>query len=211
MTTQLQPLLIRLGFAGALALALLAPVANAQNIYKCTHSGQITYTDKPCPGGRGELLHQADASDVIDQYLRLGQYTQAERYAQSHQLKALYAQRLAIHEQQLEDRERVRADADAAAQQRDAQARADALAADAANNERLRGENDALRQQNAQFQDQLSQPVYAPSPAYLYPSRYPHRQPHDGRPDDPSPSWPPRDTKPIFHPCEQLAGGRVKC
>ena len=206
MTTQIQPLLLRLGFVGAAALALLAPAASAQNIYKCTHSGQVSYTDKPCPGGSGELLHEADASDIIDQYLRLGQYAQAERYAQSHQLQALYEQRLAIHEQNLDDRERMRAEADAVDRQRAAQARADALAAEAADSERLRGENDALRQQNAQFQDQLAQPVYVPPPVYLDSPRYPNRPPYD-----PSPSWPPHGNAPIFHPCQQLAGGRVKC
>ncbi len=211
MTTHMQPLMIRLVLAGGAALALVAPTAGAQNIYKCTQAGQVVYTDKPCAGASGKLLHEADASDIIDQYLRLGQYTQAERYAQSHQLTSLYKQRLAIHQRNLEDRDRLQDEASAAAEQRDAEARANAFAAAAAQREQLRAENDALREQNSQYQDQLSQPVYVPTPVYLYPPRYPNRPPHNGWPHDPSPSWPPRTDAPVFHPCQPLAGGRVKC
>ena len=60
---------------------------------------RLAYTDHPCPGGNGELIHQADDSEVIDQYLRLGQDALAKQYADSHHLDALYQQRLAAHQQ----------------------------------------------------------------------------------------------------------------
>lgn len=203
---------LRLCSLAAIA-ALLAPgtAAHAQNIYKCSKAGQVVYTDQPCPGARGTLLHQADATDIIDQYLRLGQVAQAERYAQTHHLETLYRQRLAAHRQDLAQRERLQDEAFAAAQQREAEARAQAAANAAANAERLRAENDALRQQNAQYQSQLAQPIYAPPPAAWYPPRYPYRHSRPGRPYDPHPTFPPQSSEPVFHPCQQLAGGRVKC
>lgn len=188
----------------ACVLLALAGPANAQNIYKCTHAGQVVYTDQPCPGARGTLLHQADATDIIDQYLRLGQVAQAERYAQSHHLEALYQQRLMAYRESLQQREDLQARSRAAAQQREDEAHARALAAQAADQERLRAENDALRQQNAQYENQLNQPVYAPPPTYLGPAP-PYVQRPRWRPHRPA-----RD-EPIFHPCQQLAGGRVKC
>ena len=190
--------------AGLLLLAF-SPAANAQSIYKCTKAGQVVYTDQPCPGDRGTLLHQADAADIIDQYLRLGQVAQAERYAQTHHLQALYQQRLAAHRQTLAQRDRLQEDALSAAQQREDDARAQAAANAAADAERLRAENDALRQQNALYENQLSQPVYAPPPVYWNNvPPYPHRPPPN------RPNWPPAK-EPVFHPCQQLAGGRVKC
>lgn len=190
--------------AGLLLLAF-SPAANAQSIYKCTKAGQVVYTDQPCPGDRGTLLHQADASDIIDQYLRLGQTRQAEQYAQTHGLQALYRQRLAAHRQNLAQRDHLQDEALAAAQQREAETRAQAAAIDAENAQRLRAENEALRQQNALYQNQLAQPVYAPLPTYWNNAPpYRNRHPHD------RPNWPP-SKEPVFHPCQQLAGGRVKC
>jgi hypothetical protein len=190
--------------AGLLLLAF-SPAANAQSIYKCTKAGQVVYTDQPCPGDRGTLLHQADASDIIDQYLRLGQTRQAEQYAQTHGLQALYQQRLAAHRQRLAHRPRLLYVGFAAPRQGVAYARAMAAPIAAADAERLRGENDALRQQNALYQSQLSQPVYTPPPVYWnnappYRNHHPHNRP----------DWPP-SKEPIFHPSQQLAGGRVKC
>lgn len=190
--------------AGLLLLAF-SPAANAQSIYKCTKAGQVVYTDQPCPGDRGTLLHQADASDIIDQYLRLGQTRQAEQYAQTHGLQALYRQRLAAHRQNLAQRDHLQDEALAAVQQREAETRAQAAAIDAENAQRLRAENEALRQQNALYQNQLAQPVYAPLPTYWNNAPpYRNRHPHD------RPNWPP-SKEPVFHPCQQLAGGRVKC
>jgi len=194
----------RLFLVAALLLAA-ATSAPAQNIYKCTQGGHISYTDHPCPGNRGELLYQADDTDVIDQYLRLGQDTQARQYAQSRHLEALYQERLAIHQQALQERAQRQADDALAAQQRDAQARQQALADAAANQDQLRAENDALREQNAQYQNQLEQPVYNESPAYWNAAPpYWGRRPRHGHDR-------PRSKEPVFHPCKQLAGGRVQC
>ncbi len=198
-------LITHLGQCGiACVLLALAGHAAAQNIYKCTRAGQVVYTDQPCPDEHGTLLHQADAGDVIDRYLRLGQVAQAERYAQSRHLEALYQQRLAAYRESVQQRDDLQAQARAAAQQREDEASARALAAQAADQERLRAENDALRQQNAQYENQLNQPTYAPPPTYWNPA-----PPYVERPRW-HPHRPSRD-EPIFHPCEQLAGGRVKC
>ncbi len=205
----------------AVALLLLAavPVAAAQNIYKCTRAGQVEYTDHPCPGAHAELIHEADDSEVIDQYLRLGQDALAKRYAESHHLQALYEQRLAAHQQTREDAAQRQTDAAIAAGQRDEQAQyqahEQALADDAANRERLRAENDALRQQNDQYRDQLAQPVYNAPPAYWgatprYRGGHRDHDHHDGDDHD-NEGYPPPSKEPVFHPCTQLAGGRVKC
>jgi len=192
----------------ALVLLALAPAASAQNIYKCTHAGTVAYTDHPCPGGKGELLHRADDSEIIDQFLRLGQQGKAMEYAKSHHLEALYRERLAAYQQQEDERAQRQADAARADQQQEEQARQQALVNQLANRNQLEAENQALRQKNDQYRDELTQPVdnYAPSywgaaPPYL-------GRPHDhdgdhGRPDLPK--------APVFHPCQQLAGGRVKC
>ncbi len=188
-----------------IATLLLATmqVAGAQNIYKCTQGGRDTYTDHPCPGAAGELLHQADDTEVIDRYLRLGQDNLAQQYAETRHLQALYKQRLAVRQQTNDDKAR-RQDEDAAtAQQRADDTRQQALTDEAANRERLRAENDALRQQNDQYRDQLAEPVYNDSPGYWgAPPYYDHDHGHE-------PPRPPRE--PVFHSCRQLAGGRVQC
>jgi hypothetical protein len=198
----------------AAMLATATPAA-AQNIYKCGQGGHVEYTDHPCPGTGGELIHQADDSEVIDQYLRLGQDQLARNYAESRHLQGLYKQRLAAHQQSMAREEERKADAQAAADARDEQVRQQAqdqaAADDAANRERLRDENDALRQQNEQYRDQLAAPAYYPPPAYWggQPSygdgRHDHHHHDDnGQGDRPS-------NEPAYHPCQQLAGGRVKC
>jgi hypothetical protein len=65
-------MLTRLSPCLALLLSAVAGPVLAQNIYKCSHGGQVEYTDKPCPGS-GELVHRADDTEIIDRYLRLGQ------------------------------------------------------------------------------------------------------------------------------------------
>ncbi len=187
--------------------ALLLGVATgvpAQSIYKCTQGGHVTYTDHPCPGSHGELLHQADDTDVIDQYLRLGQDKQAREYAQTHDLEALYQQRVRIHQQALQARAERQADEAFAVQQRDEQARQQTLADAAANQDRLRAENDALRVQNEQYQNQLQQPAYNAPPTYWNAAPPYWERPHH------DPDQPP-SKEPVFHPCKQLAGGRVQC
>ena len=198
----------------ATLLLAAAGTAGAQNIYKCTQGGQIAYTDHPCPNGSGELLHQADDTEVIDRYLRLGQDELAKRYAQSRHLEALYQQRLDARRQAMDEKAQRDADEAYAAQQRaeeaQQQALADQAAAQAADRDRLQAENAALRQQNADYQDQLSQPVYNAPPAYWgppYPRRHRDRD-HDG---DHGQHPPPVSEQPIFHPCKQLAGGRTQC
>ena len=198
--------------AAAMLLAA-ASAAGAQNIYKCTQGGQVAYTDHPCPNGSGELLHQADDTEVIDRYLRLGQDDLAKRYAESRHLEALYRQRVEARQQAMDEKAQRDADDAYVAQQRaeeeQQQALADQAAAQAAERDRLQAENTALRQQNADYQNQLSQPVYNAPPAYWAapPYRRHHRDPdgdHDHHP-------PPVSDQPIFHPCKQLAGGRTQC
>jgi hypothetical protein len=198
----------------ALALLAASPLAAAQNIYKCTHAGQVEYTDHPCAKGSGEVIHQADDSEVIDQHLRLGEDAQAQSYAQTHHLEALYKQRVAIYRQAQEAKARDEAQATADAQRRDEQAQQQTLIDAAANRNRLRAENEALREQNDAYRDQLTQPP--PQPAYyggIYAS--PYREPHHDHDHDNDhghghqPQPPPGKT--VFHPCTQLAGGRVQC
>lgn len=194
--------------AVAMLLFAAAPMAMAQNIYKCVKNGQVAFTDQPCPGAKGELLHKADDADVIDQYLRLGQDKLAKQYADNRHLEALYKQRLAVHQRAMDVKADREADEEMAAQQRQEQQRQQAIADAAAHREHLLDENDALRQQNDAYRDQLNAPVYnepAPywgAPRYGYGDRD-HDRPH--RPHRPEPS------QPVFHPCKQLAGGRVEC
>jgi hypothetical protein len=196
-------------------LLVAAGTASAQSIYKCTGGGQVTYTDHPCADGNGEVIHKADDADIIDQYLRLGQVDLAKRYADSHHLDALYQQRLQAHQQAAQEEAERKADEAYAEQQRDEQSRQQAMDDEAANREQLQAENEALRQQNAEYQDQLAQPVYNAPPAYWdglpsYGDRrhgghdHDHRHAHD-------PRWRPPSKGPEFHPCKQLAGGRVQC
>lgn len=196
----------RLWYIAILLLAAV-PAAGAQSIYKCTKAGQVEYTDRPCPGGKGELIHQASDSEIIDQYLDLGQDALAKRYADARHLEALYKQRLDAYQQKMEARARQQADE---AKQRDDDARQQALLDQAADRGRLQGENDALRQQNDQYRDQLAQPVYGEAPAYwgAVPPYWNHDRDRD-HDHDHGPRPPP--PKPVFHPCTQLAGGRVQC
>jgi hypothetical protein len=193
-------------FSAAAMLLAAAPIAAGQNIYKCTQGGQVAYTDHPCPGGNGELLHQADDTEVIDRYLRLGQDELAKRYADSRHLETLYQQRLDARQQALDDKAQRQADEAYAAQQRAEDAQQQALADQAAERDRLQAENEALRQQNDAYQDQLKQPVYNAPPVYWGAPSYRrgHRD-HDGD------HRPPPSDKPVFHPCKQLAGGRTQC
>jgi hypothetical protein len=192
----------------AIMLLAMAPAAGAQSIYKCTtRTGQLEYTDRPCRDGKGELIHQADDGEIIDQYLRLGQDAKAKTYADAHHLEALYQQRLAAHKQ-LEDNAQRQADEAIATQQRDEAARQQALADDAASRNRLRAENDALRQQNDEYRDQLAQPVYNAPPAY-WGAVPPYWNGHHDHDHDHDPHVPSKE--PVFHPCTQLAGGRVQC
>lgn len=195
---------IRLSAAAMLLAAVQA--AGAQNIYKCTQNGRLEYTDRPCPNG--ELLHQADDGEVIDQYLRLGQDELAKRYADSRHLEALYRQRLDARRQALDEKAQRDADEAYAAQQRAEEAQQQARVDQAAERDRLQAENEALRQQNADYQNQLSQPVYNAPPVYWSapPYRNRHRDhDHDGN------HRPPSSDEPVFHPCKQLAGGRTQC
>lgn len=190
-----------------LAVAVMTATADAQNIYKCTDGSHVSYTDVPCPGKHGELLHQADDAEIIDQYLRLGQATKAQSYAQSHHLDALYTQRLAAYQQQMQERAEREADEAAAARQSAEQARQQALADQAADTAELRAQNQLLRDQNNAYQNELSQPAYNASPLYWIPTPPYGRPPHGGH--DGEPGKPPPSNQ--FHPCTQLAGGRVQC
>ena len=166
--------------------------------------GQVEYTDHPCRSGKTELIHQASDSEIIDQYLDLGQDALARNYADSHHLEVLYKELLEARRQKQQAEAQQQADYD---KQRDADARQQALIDAAAYRGRLEGENDALRQQNAQYLDQQTQPVYGD--AFPYWGAMPpywnrgHDHDHDGTHHPPP--------KPVFHPCASLAGGRVRC
>lgn len=200
---------MQLLYVVVLLLAAAGP-AGAQNIYKCTQGGQVAYTDHPCPNGSGELLHQADDTEVIDRYLRLGQDELAKRYADSRHLDALYQQRVDARQQAMDEKAQREADDAYAAQQRAEEARQQALADQAAERDRLHAENEALRQQNADYQNQLSQPVYNAPPVYWGPPPYRNRH-RDRDHDDDRDHRPPSSDEPVFHPCKQLAGGRTQC
>ena len=198
-----------------LALILLAAsgAASAQDIYKCAKAGQVVYTDRPCAGGKGELLHQADDSEIIDQYLDLGQDDVAKRYADAHNIASLYKQRVEARKQRMEAKAQQQADEAAAdRQQQEADHRQAQLDAAAARG-RLQGENDALREQNAQYQDQLAQPVYNDAGPYYNagPGYWGGGPPYGGGhgPGSGGPPTPP--PPPVFHPCVPIAGGTVKC
>lgn len=194
----------------ATVLLLAAQAVPAQSIYKCTHNGQVAYTDHPCAKGDGQLIHQADDSEVIDKYLRLGQDALARQYADSRHLETLYKERVAAHQQQQEEQARRRQDEAIADQQRARQAEQQAAIDEAANRARLEAENDALRNQNDQYREQLNSPAYNAPPTYWgVAPPYWNRPPHHGH--RPPGHRPPRPKEPIYHPCTQLAGGRVKC
>jgi len=190
-----------------LAAASLFATANAQNIYKCTDGGHVSYTDVPCTGKHGELLHQADDTEIIDQYLRLGQDAKAQSYAHAHNLDALYNQRLAAYQARMKERARREADAAASAQQQADLARQQVLADQAADSAELRAQNQLLREQNNQYQSELAQPVYNSPGVYWNPAPPYWNRPHEGQSGH---GRPPAD-EPVFHPCTQLAGGRVTC
>lgn len=197
----------------ATLLLVATTVASAQDIYKCTQGGQLAYMDHPCPSGKSELLHKADDSEIIDQFLRLGQQDKARAYADSHHLDALYEDRLAAYQQAEAEKAQRQADEALAARQREDQARQQALVNQLANSNQLEAQNNALRQQNDEYRNELSQPVqnYAPSywgtaPPYRDRPRGHHDGDHDG---DRGHRTGPRE--PVFHPCKQLAGGRVQC
>ncbi len=206
----------RLALLAALLLAA-SPIA-AQDIYKCTKGDQLIYTDRPCPDGNGHLLHKADDAEVIDQYLRLGQDSLARQYSDSRHLEALYKDRVAAYQQAQEEKADKQANEKIAAQQREELARHQALADAASNRERLRDENNALRRQNDDYRNQLVAPAYnnppaywRGAPAYGYGERGGHGG-HRGDHDHYDPNEPhSQQQQPVFHPCTQLAGGRVNC
>lgn len=215
------PLAAALGIVAVLLTA--TPAVHAQSIYKCAKAGQVEYTDRPCSGANGQLIHQASDREVIDQYLDLGQNVLAERYASAHHLEGLYKARLAAHQQKLEDLAQQRQQDEAMAiQQRAEQVQQQALADEAARRAQLQAQNDLLRQQNEQYRNQLAQPVYAPPvywgaiPRYGYGYDYgygyrdhEHQHDHDDKHNHRPP--PVTDQPTVVHPCTQLAGGRVKC
>ena len=189
-------------FSAAALLLAAAGTVGAQNIYKCTQGGHVAYTDHPCADGKGELLHRADDTEIIDRYLRLGQDNLAKKYADAHHLEALYQQRLDARQQARDEAARRQDDEAYAAEQRAAEAQQQSLADQAAERDRLQAENEALRQQNEHYQDQLAQPVYDAPPVYW--NTPPYSGHHGGH-------RPPPSKEPVFHPCKQLAGGRVQC
>ncbi|MEO8748508.1 MAG: DUF4124 domain-containing protein, partial [Rhodanobacter sp.] len=162
-----------------LAASSMLPAAHAQNIYKCTDGGHVSYTDVPCPGKHGELLHQADDTEIIDQYLRMGQAEKAKNYADAHNLSALYTQRLAAYQQRIKERAERAADEAASAKQSAELAHQQTLADQAADSAELRAQNQLLRQQNSQYQSELSRPSYNATPLYWNPGSPYRNRPHD--------------------------------
>ncbi len=210
--------------AAARPLTLLAAVlllgtagsAAAQSIYKCPKGNSVEYTDHPCPGHAGELIHQASDQEVIDQYLDLGQLDLARRYADARHLDPLYQQRLAAYQQRLQDKAARQAEQAQADRQRAEAAEKQALADEQqAHRDQLQAENDLLRQQNDQYRNQVQQPVYGYAsgyvPNYWGGSVPPYRRPGHGGDHDHDHDHGHAPSQPIFHPCTQLAGGRVQC
>ncbi|MEP7185660.1 MAG: DUF4124 domain-containing protein, partial [Rhodanobacter sp.] len=166
MNTIVKIILRPMHLLGVAALLLAAAPVAAQNIYKCTKAGQVVYTDQPCPGQTGQLLHKADDAEVIDQYLRLGQDHLALQYADAHHLDALYQERLAAYQKTQEEKADRQANEKIAAQQEQQQAQQQAIAEAATNRERLRDENESLRQENDNYRGQLADSNYNAPPAY---------------------------------------------
>ena len=170
----------------AVLLLAAAPAVSAQSIYKCTKAGgQIEYTDHACRSGTSELIHQASDSEVIHQYLDLGQDALAKNYADSHHLDVLYKDLLEARQEKMQAEAMLQANE---AKQLDIEARQQALIDQAAYNGRLQGENDALLQQNEQYADQQAEPVNGYAPAYwgAVPPYWNHGHDHDhGHPPPP--------------------------
>ena len=122
-------------FLTAALLFCATPLA-AQNIYKCTQGGQLTYTDHPCAGNSGQLIHKADDAEVIDQFLRLGQNDRAQQYAQARHLDALYKERLIAYQQAQQEKADRQLSEEMAARDRAEEAQQQSLADAAARHER---------------------------------------------------------------------------
>jgi hypothetical protein len=171
-------------------LLAAAPAVVAQNIYKCTKAGQLEYTDHPCRTGTSELIHQASDSEIIDQYLDLGQDGLAKNYADAHHLGVLYKDLVDARQLKMQAEAEMQV---AEAKQHDADARQQALIDEAAYNGRLQGENDALRQQNDQYADQQADPGYGYAPVYWAPYlNHDHDHGHGHPPHGPLPKPAPR-------------------
>jgi len=119
----------------AVLLLAAAPAVSAQSIYKCTKAGgQIEYTDHACRSGTSELIHQASDSEVIHQYLDLGQDALAKNYADSHHLDVLYKDLLEARQEKMQAEAMLQANE---AKQLDIEARQQALIDQAAYNGRM--------------------------------------------------------------------------
>jgi hypothetical protein len=186
-------------FSIAILLLVATGGAGAQSIYKCTKTGQIEYTDHPCRGGTSQLIHQASDSEIIDHYLNLGQDALAKNYADSHHLGVLYNDLVDAHQLKMQAEAEMQV---ATAEQRDDEARQQALVDEAAYNGRLQGENDILRRQNEQndlYADQQADPdpIYGYAPVYWANRDHSHGRGHGHGPRGPLP-------KPVPH--ARLAG-----
>jgi hypothetical protein len=200
--------------------ALFGPLrtAMAQAIYKCPLAGGVEYTDRPCLGHRGELIHQPDDSETIDHLIASGQLDAAKRYADAHHLDALYKSRLDAYQQRMErisKQQAAEALADRKAQeQAEREASRQAIAVEQARQARLEAQNELLREQNAQYQQQLNRPENIYVPYYGGVREMPRGRDHDrhrdrdGHGDKDKASTP---KQPVFHPCTPIAGGTVKC
>lgn len=210
----------------ALPLAAWTPTGHAQDIYKCVTNGHVAYTDQPCTSGKGELLHQADAAETIDHYLRMGQPQLAAAWAKARHLDSLYAARLALY-RDAQATKAAQAKQDAlAAQTAEAQAREDRqqrmlaaqIAARNAQTDALQAENTQLRTQNAAYQNELAQPAYyMAGPAYFGGWNGGYHAPHGHRPGThwPQPPLhqdpPPAKGYPILQTCRQTMSNRAQC
>lgn len=228
----------------AAALFVAAGAASAQSIYKCPHGNTVEYTDHPCAKPGGELIHKADPAETIDYLLNTGKTEAAKRYATEHNDVPLYQARLAVYQQRQKDLvAKTAADAVALEKQAAAEKQQQALQAQQDRTARLEAQNDLLRDQNADYRDQLEQPVIE-TPAYGYGNglgygrwRPPytdhgHDHEHDGDHNhdhehggdhdhnhdhehggghDHNHDHGKQPQQPGYHPCTQLAGGRVKC
>lgn len=211
----------------AAAVLAAAGAASAQSIYKCPHGNTVEYTDHPCAKPGGELIHKADATETIDYLLNTGKTAAAKRYAGEHNIEALYEARLAAYQQRQKDiATKNAATALALEKQAEAESQQQALDQQRDRAARLEAQNHLLREQNADYQDQLQQPTVIETPVYGYApglgygrwppdygggDRHHDHGHHQGGDHDHDGDHGKQPQQPGYHPCTQLAGGRVKC
>ena len=174
------PLLLALSGLTTLALAQTQPKypdVAAQGVYKCPLAkGGFEYTDRPCLKQGGKLVMQPDQAEAIDNLLYAGHTEQAQTYADEHGVPALYQTRLKVYQDRMAQVQARQQQDALAAEQRQAEADERAALSREDRTRALADENDRLRQDNAQYQNELedaTQPVaYGSGLGYGYGEGY---------------------------------------